>query len=126
MGLSTAFVTVAPTAITGVAASPLTSIVACSGTDYVAGSGKLWPISSSAVGALPVSTLATTLCAAITKNVAALNPVLIRSATTGTIYNLVAGKKIAQTFASLALLPGTMPLVYANVNDAYLASVANG
>jgi hypothetical protein len=122
MGLSTAYVTVSPSTITGVAPSPLTNLVSCSGTTYIAGSGMLSQPVSGAVGSLAVSALASTLCAVLPKATATLNPTLIRSASTGTIYNLVAGTKTALTPASLTTLLNGRPLAYINVNDAYLAT----
>ncbi len=77
---------------------------------------------SGAVGSLAVSALASTLCAVLPKATATLNPTLIRSASTGTIYNLVAGTKTALTPASLTTLLNGRPLAYINVNDAYLAT----
>jgi hypothetical protein len=126
MGLSTSYTVVSAASIAGVAASALTNLVSCAGQDYIAGSGKLWPISSGDAGSLPMSTLASSLCAVIPTSGSALSPALIRSVTTGAIYHLVGGKKVALTMATLTTLLAGAPLVYANMNDGYLASIPNG
>ncbi len=125
MGLSTSYSVVSDATIIGASGIPLTNLVSCAGAQYVAGSGRLWPLPSSAAGSLPITAFSASLCGVVTRNTSTLDPALIRSAVTGTIYTLAGATKTALTPSTLTLLLAGRPLVYVNVNDAYLASVPN-
>jgi hypothetical protein len=130
MGLSTAYSTVSPATMATLTVTPraLGAIATCGGEYYIAAQGELWKTSAAAIGALPFSPLAATLCAAIPKEPTALTtPSFIKSVNGATIYALNAGiKRPVGSWASLVSLVAGSPVVYISVSAAFVNAIPTG
>ena len=129
LGLSTGYGVVAPSVLSGRTSSSavLSNLVSCAGTTLLGAGGTGWAIPTTNIGALPVSTLDSTVCALIPRGTTSGGPVFFKPASAPTIYQLSNGTKRAVTsWATLvALSPGGV-VTYYTLNDPYVASIPTG
>jgi hypothetical protein len=126
LGLSTAYITVSDATLNGLAVAPLLSnFVRCDGVPWLAASGKLWRISESVVGAVPVTEPGPALCAVLKRSATSMEAAaIVKSPSSASLYLLANGQKqpISTWSIVVALSGGT----YTTVNAWFLGRIPTG